>query len=29
MPNDKGFDVKFFIQVLKGEKEVRYLILNI
>ena len=26
MPNDKGFDVKFFVQVLKGEKEVKYLL---
>ena len=25
MPDDKGFDVKFFIQVLKGEKEVNIL----
>ena len=26
LPNDKGFDAKFFIQVLKGEKNVNIIL---
>ena len=25
LPNERGFDSKFFIQVLKGQKNVKYL----